>query len=333
METSLPAIVVVPLSREGKPHPRSRQIQSESPDLRQVQVQEFLQRPTLAPNSRQVYAQELKRFLGWTDLTWKDLRGQHLTQYKQFLEAATSQRGKPLSTASINKAIATLKSFFKWMVATYPDLMSTNPIQRIKLEQISPAPVQGLAPEDLAQIWAALNTLEDTQQRDTVLVHLLCHGLRAGELVRLNVGDFDGRLLHLTGPQPAATRLVPLRQAAQSTVQAYLDQRCEQGETLTPDRPLLLSHGQGRQGDRLSYHGLYFAIVRLGQRAGIPDLHPHQFRHTCALELLHQGVDPMQVMYLTGYKSEKTFQRYLPHRSEAAVTAFYKAMGEGQADQ
>jgi integrase/recombinase XerD len=49
----------------------------------------------------------------------------------------------------------------------------------------------------MQQVWEALGYLGETQQRDTVLVHLLSHGLRAGEVVALNIGAFDGKLLFL----------------------------------------------------------------------------------------------------------------------------------------
>jgi integrase/recombinase XerD len=91
----------------------------------------------------------------------------------------------------------------------------------------------------------------------------------------------------------------------------------------------LLSHHQGRQGKRLSYHGLHYLVERIGALAGSPELHPHQFRHTYATELLVQGVDPMHAKRLTGHRSEQAFKRYtLRSEQAAAIAAFYRAVGE-----
>jgi integrase/recombinase XerD len=174
-----------------------------------------------------------------------------------------------------------------------------------------------------------LEQLGETKPRDLALIHLLSHGLRAGEIVALNVGAFDGRLLFLADTKTNEPRLVPLRKASAQGLQAYLDWRQARGEVLSEDSPLLLSHHQGRRGERLSYHGLHFAIERIGELAELPQLHPHQFRHTYATELLLQGVDPMHAKRLTGHRSEQAFKRYtLRSEQEAAIAAFYRAVGE-----
>ena len=62
------------------------------PDLRRVTVQEFLRSSNLAPSSRKAYERELRRFLGWTELTWGELKLRHLAQYKQFLQELETGR-------------------------------------------------------------------------------------------------------------------------------------------------------------------------------------------------------------------------------------------------
>ena len=89
-----------------------------------------------------------------------------------------------------------------------------------------------------------------------------------------NVGSFDGRLVTLRETKNKQPRIVPLSEAGQQAIQTYLDWRRSQGEALAPERPLILSHHQGWEGERLSYHGIYFAVERIGELAGLPDLHP-----------------------------------------------------------
>lgn len=86
-----------------------------------------------------------------------------------------------------------------------------------------------------------------------------------------------------------------------------------------------------RHGERLSYHGIYFAIEKIGELAEIPDLHPHAFRHSYATELLLQGLDPTHARKLTGHKNELAFKRYtFRSEQEAAISAYYKAISEEQ---
>ncbi|OWY62653.1 integrase, partial [cyanobacterium TDX16] len=84
-----------------------------------------------------------------------------------------------------------------------------------------------------------------------------------------------------------------------------------------------------RSCERLSYHGIYFAIEKIGELAEIPQLHPHSFRHTYSTELLLMGVDPTHARKLTGHQSEKAFRRYtLRGEQSSAIAAYYRASGE-----
>ncbi|MEA5606470.1 tyrosine-type recombinase/integrase, partial [Nostoc sp. UHCC 0252] len=109
----------------------------------------------------------------------------------------------------------------------------------------------------------------------------------------------------------------------------YLQLREQQGEVLTSLSPLMISHHASYKGERLSYHGIYFAVEKIGEIAHIEDLHPHSFRHTYATDLLLLGVDPSHARKLTGHQSEKAFRRYtLRSEQEAAIAAYYRAIGE-----
>ncbi len=103
---------------------------------------------------------------------------------------------------------------------------------------------------------------------------------------------------------------------------------------VTPESPLILSHHQGWEDDRLSYDGIYFAVERIGELAGLPELHPHQFRHTGATELLRMGMDPAHTMLLTGHTDARSFKRYvLAAEQEEAIAAYYWLKAEGKSEQ
>lgn len=66
-------------------------------------------------------------------------------------------------------------------------------------------PAQSLTTEQMEQVWSALELLGETKQRDTALVHILSHGLRAGEIVQLNetpssksLADLDKKIEGIT---------------------------------------------------------------------------------------------------------------------------------------
>ncbi len=51
-------------------------------------------------------------------------------------------------------------------------------------------------------------------------------------------------------------------------------------------------------------------LRRRGREAGLPDLHPHQFRHTFAHQWLAQGGGETDLMRLAGWRSRAMPQRY-----------------------
>ncbi|ABW32066.1 tyrosine-type recombinase/integrase [Acaryochloris marina] len=312
---------------------RGRPTQIPTPmDIRWPMVQEFLRNSNLSPNSQKLYERELKRFLGWTHFRWSDLTLRHLGQYKVYLMELKVAEGKTLSKNSLNSALTALKSFFKWLTQFHPELCPTNPTKGVKFEKVPLPPAQNLTPEEMTRVWDAITQREQTQLRDLALVQLLSHNLRAGEVVTANVGSFDGRLISITKTKNNQPRLVPLSTEGQQVVQEYLDWRKDQqGEALSAESPLILSHHQGWEGQRLSYHGVYFAVEDIGRLAELPDLHPHQFRHTSATEYLRMGLDPAHARRLTGHTDERSFRRYtVAAEQEAAITAFYRAEKEGQ---
>jgi len=320
----LPTIKVV-----GLPSPTiaRRQRPQQTVDLRWLKVEEFLNSSSLSVNSRKVYFRELTRFAEWLPLNWSEIKSRHIASYKLFLkEEVQTRSGTPLSQSSINCAIASVKSFFSWLMQSYPELVTHDPCLGVRFEKIPLPPAQNLNAQQVEQVWGVLPQLGETQLRDTALIHILFHGLRAGEVVSLNLAAFDQNILFLADTKNNEPRLVPLLKAAAAAIQAYLNSREELGEEMTGDRPLLLSHHHGHRSERLTYFGLSYAIGKIGDLAGVPDLHPHQFRHTYATELLLKGVDPTHARRLTGHRSDQSFRRYtLAGEQQAAMDAFYRA--------
>ncbi|OWY68984.1 hypothetical protein B7486_23115 [cyanobacterium TDX16] len=69
------------------------------------------------------------------------------------------------------------------------------------------------------------------------MLHILSYGLRAGEIVSLNVGAFDGRSIFVADTKTNEPQLVPLRKQSRDALEEYLSSREEQGEEVSSDRP------------------------------------------------------------------------------------------------
>ncbi|NJO12116.1 MAG: tyrosine-type recombinase/integrase [Gammaproteobacteria bacterium] len=129
----------------------------------------------------------------------------------------------------------------------------------------------------------------------TVLALLYGTGLRRGELERLDVGHFDRveGTLRIDGRKTGQERCVPLPEMVMRCLEGYLPRRHNRLEHAGAlgERALLVT----RRGERLSGQSISNTIHRIARRAGVSFQSLHQFRHTCASDLLQAGVHLAQV--------------------------------------
>lgn len=330
MKQPKPVLEFYPLDG-GKPQPIANPDPTPpSPtDMRWMRVQEFFRANSFRPNTLKAYDRELRRFLNWTDKTWYEITARDIANYKHELE----EQG--LAIASISRAIAPLKSIFKWLFAS--GYISENPTTNVKL----PTPPEPLPQHfNLAEVEALYDAVSERgrfEKRDRAILTILeFGGLRIGEVSALNLEDFvpEGNdpaypgwgFVIIREAKDDSTGSIPLPPRAIAILQAYLQERKDQGEPLSPDAPLFLARSTNpqRQGTRLGTHGIYTLFRELGHQAGIPDCHPHRFRHTFATRLVLMGIDSYLGRKLTRHKSERAYRRYSEYGRQIAAEQAYK---------
>ncbi len=145
----------------------------------------------------------------------------------------------------------------------------------------------------------------------TVLAMLYGSGLRRGELVRLNVDAFDRSegALRIDGRKTGQERCVPLPEMVLRCLEAYLPLRHNQLEEsgLVGEVALLVSH----RGQRLSGSAISNGVHDISRQAQVPIHSLHQFRHSCASDLLEAGVHLAEVQRILGHGVISTTVRYV----------------------
>jgi site-specific recombinase XerD len=176
----------------------------------------------------------------------------------------------------------------------------------------------------LSKIWEATARQRGSYSQHlsvAILALLYGTGLRRGELERLEVSHWDREqnLLAVDGRKSGCERSLPLSEPVARCLEAYLPLRQNQLERWKrPQEKALLIN---RQGVRLSAQSIGLLIHRLAVKAGVPLVSVHQFRHTCASDLLENGASLPEVQAILGHKSVETTSRYLqvagPQRVQA----------------
>jgi len=235
------------------------------------------------------------------------LRRSHLEAWQKHV-AAQTLKGQPLKPRTVNKYLETARNFLRYLGGQgYAARHLELALQYVKEPQVLPTSV--LTHSQARRLLEHLATDTPPGYRNRTLLELLyTSGIRAGELVGLDVGhvDFANATARVTG-KGQKERVVPIGRTALQFLQNYV----------RGVRPFLLRDPAERalfldeQGKRLPYHTLRRLVHACAERAGVAvNVTPHTFRRSCTTELIRGGAGLYQVKELLGHERLDTIQHY-----------------------
>jgi len=345
----------------------------------------YLDASGCSPNTARAYAQDLshlRSFLVEQGLEWPSLtpalavdlllhlrsKRSHRRGAAQYPSLATvnGERGARLSTATINRVLAAVSSFYEWGRIT-ERFDGPNPIIRVhdraaarvserhrpfltgvvpprpirspvRLRQVHRVP-RPMSNEDIDALIAQLRC-----RRDLAIIRLMLDGgLRPGEVLGLHLIDLAyGRrrvMIRVRFDHPRGVRsksrterVVDLHEAATlEAVSAYVMRERPQ-DTDTPH--LFLVGGRGpRRHEALSYSALVKLFARACTRAGIrtPWITPHALRHTHATRMWEGGMRELTLQRRLGHASPESTRVYTRVSDPIVVAEYRRALGLGDA--
>ncbi|MAE63560.1 MAG: tyrosine recombinase XerC [Phycisphaeraceae bacterium] len=219
------------------------------------------------------------------------------------------------SPATTARKIATLRSFYKWLVKR--GRVTTNPMLLIRTPKQTKRLPKAISVELVDKLLSMPDNRDTLGARDrAILETLYSTGVRVSELVDLNRNDLDlqGQTLRIRG-KGKRERIVPLGSHALAAVRHYMtllepDPRfraMREKSAVDPAVPLFVNKNGGRLSSRSVRRKLDKYLVQAGLDSTIS---PHTLRHSFATHLLDNGADLRSVQELLGHQSLSTTQIY-----------------------
>ena len=256
-------------------------------------------------------AANLLQFIG-------DYRDLDIYQLRSWLALRQSQgHGR----ASMARHSAAARSFTAWLQkANYLD---TDPGKRLKSPRPDNQLPQVLSAAQAAKLLEYLRqraSEDDLALRDWAMIELLyASAIRVSELAGLNLEQIGpDSTLRVVG-KGNKERIVPFGRPARQALMEWLAVR--EKFVRVPTNAVFL----GAKGKRIDPRIVRKILSQATAACALPDISPHDLRHSAATHLLAGGADLRGVQEILGHSSLATTQRYTHVNAERLRAAFGQA--------
>lgn len=241
-------------------------------------------------------------------LDWADLDAATITGFLDHLE-----HGRGNTARTRNLRLTAIRSLFNYASLQHPEhAESIRRVLAIPPKRFDRPEIRFLTQPQLAVLLAAPDLARWEGRRDQALLALCAQaGLRVAELTGLNSGDVTvgGAANVRCLGKGRKHRSVPLNTATSSLLGTWVSERGGRR-----DEPLFPT----RTGRRLSPDAVERIVAKHARTAASRDhafpaerIHPHVLRHTCAMNLLHNGVDSAVIALWLGHSDIRSTAAYL----------------------
>ena len=251
-------------------------------------------------NTVESYIRDIRYFLDYINKNIIDINSKDIEEYITYLLPKYNE-------SSINRVIASIKTFYKYLSLYKGFINVAEDIESLKRKKTLPKYLSFEEVDNLLDI--KLENAFDYRNK-AILELLYCSGLRASELINLTLDNIDlvNMVVNVYG-KGKKERLVPLSKIAINYLNIYIENY----------RPMLFVKGKpinnylflNNHGTKMTRQGLYKMIEKIAKEKNInKEITPHTLRHSFATHMIECGADIRSVQELLGHENVMTTEIY-----------------------
>lgn len=255
------------------------------------------------------------------DFNIKDIDSTKIEGYLDYLKNTyKTKHNTSVSEQTMRHHYCTLNLIFNYALKL--NYISVNPLAKVKTPKLSKHKVDALSKGEVMEFIKEIEKLPQMQR--LIYTLLLTTGVRRGECFGLQWGDidFENRIIHIKRNVTYTTlrgisvglpktdtgiREIPITESVLSLLTDYKTSEQQKFKIFdsaflfhTEDSPLV-----PRDPTYITKH-----MKKFMKRIGLPDMSPHDLRHTCASLLLQSGADIKSVQDILGHSNASTTLNY-----------------------
>ncbi len=220
-------------------------------------------------------------------------------------------RASEMKQSSILRKISSVRTYFLFLQnnLTNPPPDPTAQLEMAPHKRSLPKTISASEIESLFQM---VPTDSHLGVRDRALLEILyACGLRVSELTHLQRSDLrlEERKIRVLG-KGAKERLVPIGESAARWLERYLQEAYPQLNKGYGRSEIFVEPTENAGARPLTRQEVWGLVKHYAQKAGIPKISPHYFRHSFATHLLEGGMNLRSLQILLGHQDISTTQIY-----------------------
>lgn len=223
------------------------------------------------------------------------------------LSHLAEQRERGLCSKSVNRKLAALRGFYKFLIRE--GRVERNPLANIEIARGWMNLPDTLSREEMNRLLAQPDLTGAAALRDKAMLELLyASGIRVSELIGLTMNAINWQVGYLlVMGKGGKERIVPLGRCAYDCLYQYVES-ARTGYLKQKQNDIVFLN---KFGDGFTRQGFWKVVKKYAERAGLKKkVHPHTFRHSFATHLIEGGADLRSVQIMLGHADISTTQTY-----------------------